>query len=72
MGVDIYFHQKNKEETAAALALRDAILRLRHEGAFIAVPLVSVNTNPLGPHPVGELRLSCFGMSLVDFAWRFV
>jgi hypothetical protein len=51
---DIYFHQMNIEETAAALQLRDAILRLRHEGAFVAVPLAIVNSSPLGPHPVGE------------------
>ena len=55
--LDIYFHQKNKEETAAALALRNAILRLRHQGVFVAVPLAIVHSEPHGPHPVGGCLL---------------
>lgn len=54
MTVDIYFHQRNANEHQAALELRDAVLRLRRDGAFIAVPLFRVNTDPIGPHPVGE------------------
>ena len=50
---DIYFHQNNAEELQAALELRDAVLRLRRDGAFVAVPLFRVNTGPQGPHPVG-------------------
>ncbi|KIY48228.1 hypothetical protein FISHEDRAFT_43717 [Fistulina hepatica ATCC 64428] len=53
----IYFHQDNKEEHAAALELRDAVLRLRRDGAFIAVPLFRVNTIPMGPHPVGSYEI---------------
>jgi len=55
--VDIYFHQNNQEEHQAALDLRDAVLRLRRDGAFVAVPLFRVNTDPMGPHPVGERLL---------------
>lgn len=51
--IDIYFHQRNADEHHAALELRDAVLRLRRDGAFIAVPLFRVNTDPIGPHPVG-------------------
>lgn len=50
---DIYFHQRNADEHQAALELRDAVLRLRRDGAFVAVPLFRVNTDPIGPHPVG-------------------
>ena len=50
---DIYFHQNNADEHRAALQLRDAVLRLRRDGAFVAVPLLRVNTSPIGPHPVG-------------------
>jgi DOPA 4,5-dioxygenase len=49
----IYFHQNNARERAAALALRDAVLRLRAAGAFVAVPLFRVNMGPIGPHPAG-------------------
>ncbi|CAK5281036.1 unnamed protein product [Mycena citricolor] len=50
----IYFHQGNAEEQHYALELRDAVLRLRRDGAFIAVPLFRVNTDPIGPHPAGK------------------
>jgi len=50
---DIYFHQSNEQEHQAALELRDAVLRLRRDGAFVAVPLRRVNLEPAGPHPVG-------------------
>ncbi|KAF7777649.1 hypothetical protein Agabi119p4_3721 [Agaricus bisporus var. burnettii] len=55
----IYFHQNNYEEHSAALKLRDAVLRLRRDGAFVAVPLFRVNTNPIGPHPVGSYEIWC-------------
>ncbi|KAF8954968.1 DOPA-like domain-containing protein [Flammula alnicola] len=53
----IYFHQNNADEHAAALQLRDAVLRLRRDGAFVAVPLFRVNTAPIGPHPVGSYEI---------------
>ncbi|KAJ6546808.1 DOPA-like domain-containing protein [Mycena capillaripes] len=53
----IYFHQGNAEEHHAALELRDSVLRLRRDGAFIAVPLFRVNTDPIGPHPVGSYEV---------------
>ncbi|KAJ6594629.1 DOPA-like domain-containing protein [Mycena capillaripes] len=53
----IYFHQENAEEHHAAMELRDAVLRLRRDGAFIAVPLFRVNTTPMGPHPVGSYEI---------------
>ncbi|KAG9318044.1 DOPA-like domain-containing protein [Chiua virens] len=53
----IYFHQNNAEEHHAALELRDAVLRLRRDGAFVAVPLFRVNTAPMGPHPVGSYEI---------------
>ncbi|KIM58141.1 hypothetical protein SCLCIDRAFT_1218882 [Scleroderma citrinum Foug A] len=53
----IYFHQNNAEELQAALELRDAVLRLRRDGAFVAVPLFRVNTGPQGPHPVGSYEI---------------
>jgi len=56
--LDIYFHQRNTQEHAEALQLRDAVLRLRRDGVFVAVPLFRVNTDPIGPHPVGQHRLS--------------
>ena len=52
--LDIYFHQRNAQEHAEALQLRDAVLRLRRDGVFVAVPLFRVNTDPIGPHPVGQ------------------
>ncbi|KAF4614916.1 hypothetical protein D9613_003347 [Agrocybe pediades] len=53
----IYFHQNNVDEHDAALKLRDSVLRLRRDGAFIAVPLFRVNTAPMGPHPVGSYEI---------------
>jgi len=53
----IYFHQRSAAEHHAALELRDAVLRLRHDGAFVAVPLFRVNTDPIGPHPVGSYEI---------------
>lgn len=55
----IYFHQNNASEHQAALELRDAVLRLRRNGAFVAVPLFRVNTGPIGPHPVGSYEIWC-------------
>ncbi|KAH6919226.1 DOPA-like domain-containing protein [Coprinopsis sp. MPI-PUGE-AT-0042] len=55
----IYFHQNNKEEHDEALRLRDAVLRLRRDGAFVAVPLRRVNEGPIGPHPVGSYEIWC-------------
>ena len=63
---DIYFHQKNEREHQAALELRDAVLRLRRDGAFVAVPLRSVNLEPVGPHPVGTNLTFRSLMWLVD------
>lgn len=54
IGADIYFRQNNEKDRKAALKLRDAVLRLRRDGAFVAVPLYRVNMGPIGPHPVGE------------------
>ncbi|KAG8696376.1 hypothetical protein FRC08_007188 [Ceratobasidium sp. 394] len=54
---DIYFLQRNSRQHAAALALRDAVLRLRRDGAFVAVPLYRVNTAPIGPHPAGSYEI---------------
>ncbi|KAH0528845.1 hypothetical protein TsFJ059_003657 [Trichoderma semiorbis] len=53
----IYFLLQSPTETAAALALRDAVLRLRHDGAFVAVPLHRVNKEPIGPHPAGSYEI---------------
>ncbi|KAF5386945.1 hypothetical protein D9615_002023 [Tricholomella constricta] len=53
----IYFHQRNAASHHTALNLRDAVLRLRRDGAFVAVPLFRVNTEPIGPHPVGSYEI---------------
>ncbi|KAF9262115.1 hypothetical protein L218DRAFT_929691 [Marasmius fiardii PR-910] len=53
----IYFHQKNAQEHHEALALRDAVLKLRRNGAFVAVPLFRVNIEPIGPHPIGSYEI---------------
>ncbi|KAJ4475596.1 DOPA-like domain-containing protein [Lentinula aciculospora] len=53
----IYFAQKNADQNYAALELRDAVLRLRRDGAFVAVPLFRVNTEPMGPHPIGSYEI---------------
>ncbi|WYZ45897.1 hypothetical protein EsH8_IX_000122 [Colletotrichum jinshuiense] len=53
----IYFLLQSPTETAAALALRDAVLRLRRDGAFVAVPLFRVNEYPMGPHPAGSYEI---------------
>ncbi|PTB66105.1 hypothetical protein BBK36DRAFT_1119033 [Trichoderma citrinoviride] len=53
----IYFLLQSPAETAAALALRDAVLRLRRDGAFVAVPLHRVNKEPIGPHPAGSYEI---------------
>jgi len=55
----IYFLQTSATATAAAVKLRDAVLRLRHQGAFVAVPLNRVNYEPIGPHPVGSYEIWC-------------
>ncbi|KAG6902656.1 hypothetical protein C0995_013345 [Termitomyces sp. Mi166 len=57
LSLDIYFHQKNADSHHAALELRDAVLRLRRDGAFVAVPLFRVNTEPMGPHPIGSYEI---------------
>ncbi|PIL30692.1 hypothetical protein GSI_07396 [Ganoderma sinense ZZ0214-1] len=62
----IYFHQRNANEHHAALELRDAVLRLRRDGAFVAVPLFRVNTDPIGPHPVGSYEIWCPSESFVS------
>ncbi|KAI1791521.1 DOPA-like domain-containing protein [Ganoderma leucocontextum] len=62
----IYFHQRNADEHQAALELRDAVLRLRRDGAFVAVPLFRVNTDPIGPHPVGSYEIWCPAESFVS------
>ncbi|QRW00865.1 DOPA 4,5-dioxygenase [Ceratobasidium sp. AG-Ba] len=54
---DIYFLQRNARQHAAALTLRDAVLKLRRDGAFVAVPLFRVNTDPIGPHPTGSYEI---------------
>ncbi|KAJ7611706.1 DOPA-like domain-containing protein [Roridomyces roridus] len=53
----IYFHQGNAEEHHAALELRDAVLRLRRDGAFIAVPLFRQVATLFCPHPVGSYEI---------------
>ncbi|KAK4060790.1 uncharacterized protein Triagg1_10633 [Trichoderma aggressivum f. europaeum] len=53
----IYFLLQSPTETAAALALRDAVLKLRRDGAFVAVPLHRVNKEPIGPHPAGSYEI---------------
>ncbi|KAJ3740479.1 DOPA-like domain-containing protein [Lentinula detonsa] len=53
----IYFAQKNADQHHAALELRDAVLRLRRDGAFVAVPLFRVNTEPIGPHLLGSYEI---------------
>ncbi|KAI3400404.1 hypothetical protein diail_3421 [Diaporthe ilicicola] len=53
----IYFLTQSKTDTAAALALRDAVLELRRDGAFVAVPLLRVNHYPVGPHPAGSYEI---------------
>ncbi|KAF9009567.1 DOPA-like domain-containing protein [Cyathus striatus] len=53
----IYFKQRNKDEHREALELRDAVLRLRRDGAFVAVPLFRVNTDPIGPHSIGSYEI---------------
>ncbi|KAF2156344.1 hypothetical protein K461DRAFT_275464 [Myriangium duriaei CBS 260.36] len=53
----IYFLLQSPAEKAAALALRDAVLRLRRDGAFVAVPLFRVNEYPMGPHPAGSYEI---------------
>ncbi|KAB5595207.1 DOPA 4,5-dioxygenase [Ceratobasidium theobromae] len=58
----IYFFQHNSAQHAAALALRDAVLRLRRDGAFVAVPLFRVNTEPIGPHPAAKVSFRVLSM----------
>jgi DOPA 4,5-dioxygenase len=55
--IDIYFFQNNPESAHEALALRDAVLRLRRDGAFVAVPLFRVNEGPIGPHLIGSYEI---------------
>lgn len=56
--------QKNADQHFAALELRDAVLRLRRDGAFVAVPLFRVNTEPMGPHPMGTWNFKCSSLRL--------
>ncbi|KAG9001592.1 hypothetical protein FRB93_012018 [Tulasnella sp. JGI-2019a] len=55
----IYFLQNDAKAKQAALDLRAAVLRLRRDGAFIAVPLFRVNDGPMGPHPIGSYEIWC-------------
>jgi len=55
----IYFLQNNEQSRAEALELRDAILSLRSQGAFVAVPLYRVNYGPIGPHTIGSYEVWC-------------
>jgi len=55
----IYFFQSNPTQRAAALALRDEVIRLREAGYFHAVPLATYNDAPRGPHPVGSYEVWC-------------
>ncbi|CCM05768.1 uncharacterized protein FIBRA_08001 [Fibroporia radiculosa] len=58
---------RNADEHQAALELRDAVLRLRRDGAFIAVPLFRVNSDPIGPHPVEKVCLCLQSTSVLVF-----
>ncbi|KAF8172084.1 DOPA-like domain-containing protein [Pholiota molesta] len=49
--------RKSSAEWHFPLQLRDAVLKLRRDGAFVAVPLFRVNTGPVGPHPVGSYEI---------------
>ncbi|PSR82774.1 dopa 4,5-dioxygenase [Coniella lustricola] len=53
----IYFLLQSAAEREAALAIRDAVLSLRRDGAFVAVPLQTVNEYPRGPHPAGSYEI---------------
>lgn len=55
----IYFLTQDPKARQAALNLRDAVLHLRKEGAFVAVPLHRVNYEPMGPHPAGSYEIWC-------------
>ncbi|KAF8313000.1 hypothetical protein DL93DRAFT_2059562 [Clavulina sp. PMI_390] len=55
----IYFLQNNDVSKGKAIQLRDAILSLRKDGAFVAVPLFRVNYGPMGPHPIGSYEVWC-------------
>ncbi|KAG1799353.1 DOPA-like domain-containing protein [Suillus plorans] len=70
----IYFHQRNADQHQAALELRDAVLRLRRDGTFVAVPLFRVNTDPIGPHPVGKCLSypSCLERNHLQVGPRFI
>lgn len=46
--------------------MRDAVLRLRRDGAFVAIPLWGVNEYPVGPHPVGSYEIWCPSESFVN------
>lgn len=70
--LDIYFHQGNAEEHEAAVRLRDAVLRLRRDGAFVAVPLFRVNTAPIGPHPVGLFLCARYTLPFPEVLKRFL
>ncbi|KIK69001.1 hypothetical protein GYMLUDRAFT_631275 [Collybiopsis luxurians FD-317 M1] len=53
----IYFNQNNSGQYHTALELREAILRLRRDGAFVAVPLFRINAGPSGPHVTGSFEV---------------
>ncbi|KAF9073521.1 DOPA-like domain-containing protein [Rhodocollybia butyracea] len=53
----VYFKQKNADQYFLAMELRDAIIHLRGEGAFVAVPFYQANTDPVGPHPMGSYEI---------------
>ncbi|KIO25574.1 hypothetical protein M407DRAFT_75533, partial [Tulasnella calospora MUT 4182] len=55
----IYFLTQDPKARQAALNLRDAVLHLRRDGAFVAVPLYRVNYGPIGPHPAGSYEIWC-------------
>ena len=52
--LNIYFHQANVKDCHVAIELQDAVISLRQEGAFVAIPPDCINMCPVSPHPVGE------------------
>jgi DOPA 4,5-dioxygenase len=65
----VYFFQKSKESTEQALVLRQKVLDLASASSpkIYAIPLKTVNYQPMGPHLIGSYEIWVPYESYADF-----
>jgi DOPA 4,5-dioxygenase len=65
----VYFKQANKDSTYQAIALREKVLQLASTSSprIYAIPLKTVNYQPMGPHLIGSYEIWVPIESFADF-----